>query len=175
MSASSRPSPDHLDLTSTTITGNVQEAKTRLSELLAQVESGEEVVIARRGTPVATLVAKQPWRRPMGFVEGSVPDSFFDPLPREELDRWNGIATKHRTGKLDTAHAVVAAYPDHVARLGAQDLAVSARHALLGGGMAWEHQDPFDRLIGAQAITESLPLVTADPVFAGLGGVRVLW
>lgn len=75
-----------------TITVNVQHAKTHLSELLAQVEAGEEVVIARRGTPVATLVARQPAERPMGFVEGSVPDSFFDPLPQDELDRWNGLA-----------------------------------------------------------------------------------
>lgn len=75
-----------------TITVNVQHAKTHLSELLTQVEAGEEVVIARRGTPVATLVATTPWERPMGFVEGSVPDSFFDPLPQDELDRWNGLA-----------------------------------------------------------------------------------
>lgn len=85
------------------------------------------------------------------------------------------IATKHRIGKLDTARAVVAGYPEHLARVRAQELPVSTRHALLGGGMAWDHQDPFDRLIGAQAITESLPLVTRDPVFDGLPGVRVLW
>lgn len=70
------------------ITVNVQHAKTHLSELLAQVEAGEEVVIARRGTPVAT----QPAERPMGFVDYAVPDSFFDPLPQDELDRWNGLA-----------------------------------------------------------------------------------
>lgn len=85
------------------------------------------------------------------------------------------IATKHRIGRLDTARAVVGAYPEHLTRVRAQELAVSARHALLGGGMAWDHQDPFDRLIGAQAIVESLPLVTRDPVFATLPGVRVLW
>jgi prevent-host-death family protein len=33
------------------------EAKTRLSELLDAVEQGEQVVITRRGQPVATLVA----------------------------------------------------------------------------------------------------------------------
>ncbi len=35
---------------------NVHEAKTQLSRLLARVEAGEEVVIARRGQPVARLV-----------------------------------------------------------------------------------------------------------------------
>ena len=35
---------------------NVHEAKTHLSRLLARVEAGEEVVIARNGNPVAQLV-----------------------------------------------------------------------------------------------------------------------
>jgi prevent-host-death family protein len=37
-------------------TVNVHEAKTHLSRLLAQVEAGEEVIIARGGKPVARLV-----------------------------------------------------------------------------------------------------------------------
>ena len=36
---------------------NVHEAKTQLSRLLAQVEAGEEVVIARRGQPIASDTA----------------------------------------------------------------------------------------------------------------------
>lgn len=35
---------------------NVQETKTRLSQLLELVESGEEVVITRYGKPIARLV-----------------------------------------------------------------------------------------------------------------------
>ena len=85
------------------------------------------------------------------------------------------IATKHRIGKLDTAAAVVAGYDEHLRRLRAEELPVSARHALVGGGMAWDHQDPFDRLLAAQAVLESVPLVTRDPVFADVPGVRVLW
>lgn len=38
-----------------TITVNVGEAKTRLSELLARAEEGERIVIARGNTPVAEL------------------------------------------------------------------------------------------------------------------------
>ena len=41
----------------------VYEAKTRLSELLAEVEQGEQVTITRRGLPVARLVAVSPARR----------------------------------------------------------------------------------------------------------------
>lgn len=69
---------------------NVQEAKTRLSQLLAQVENGEDVVIARDGQPVAHLVPVQaPPLRPVDFVRGSVPESFFEPLPHDELERWS--------------------------------------------------------------------------------------
>jgi prevent-host-death family protein len=41
----------------------IYEAKTRLSELLAAVEHGEQITITRRGRPVARLVAIGPVRR----------------------------------------------------------------------------------------------------------------
>lgn len=72
-----------------TIQVNVQEAKTRLSQILAQAESGEDVVIARDGTPIARLVpVGPPPPRPVGFVPGRVPESFFEPLSDDELERW---------------------------------------------------------------------------------------
>ncbi len=67
----------------------VQEAKTRLSALLAEVESGAEIVIARGDVPVARLVPiAKPGPRAMGFVAYRVPETFFDPLPEEELVTW---------------------------------------------------------------------------------------
>ncbi len=42
------------------LTVNVHDAKTQLSRLLAEVEKGESVVIARAGRPIATLTAYQP-------------------------------------------------------------------------------------------------------------------
>ncbi len=75
------------------VTVNVHEAKTNLSRLLAQVEAGEEIVIARNGTPVARLVRCKPrGKRQPGTLKGkiTVPDSFFDPLPEEELIAWEG-------------------------------------------------------------------------------------
>lgn len=72
-----------------TIQVNVQEAKTRLSQLLAASERGEEVVIARDGAPVARLVpVGEPEPRPVGFVEGTLTEEFFEPLPDDELARW---------------------------------------------------------------------------------------
>ncbi len=79
-------------------TVNVGEAKTHLSRLLAQVEEGEEVVIARNGKPVAQLVpcereqAKPRGKPIFGSLKGKIKldDSFFDPLPEEELRLWEG-------------------------------------------------------------------------------------
>ncbi len=72
---------------------NVHEAKTNLSRLLVQVEAGEDIIIARSGTPVARLVRFQkPGKRQFGSMKGLVKldDSFFDPLPEEELAAWEG-------------------------------------------------------------------------------------
>ena len=77
------------------ITVNVHEAKTHLSRLLKQVEAGEDVVIARNGNPVARLVnCEKRGKRKPGSMAGlfTVPDSFFDPLPEEELAAWEGSA-----------------------------------------------------------------------------------
>ena len=54
---------------------NVYEAKSRLSALLAQVEAGGSVVIARAGRPVARLVPFQSRPRPPrvpGLLRGRI-------------------------------------------------------------------------------------------------------
>jgi len=77
-------------------TVNVHEAKAHLSEYLAAVERGEEVVIARRNKPVARLVAVEPEkpkkRRPFGLAKGMghVPDDFNEPLDDELLGLFTG-------------------------------------------------------------------------------------
>ena len=72
---------------------NVHEAKTQLSRLLQAVEEGEEVVIARNGTPVARLVPHVEERKPRepGWAKGRMwmaPD--FDEFD-EELARDFGL------------------------------------------------------------------------------------
>lgn len=69
-------------------TVNVHEAKTHLSRLLARVEAGERIVIARAGHPIAELspiVDARPPRVP-GMDRGRVVihDNFDDPLPEFE-------------------------------------------------------------------------------------------
>ncbi|MBS0456341.1 MAG: type II toxin-antitoxin system prevent-host-death family antitoxin [Proteobacteria bacterium] len=65
-------------------TVNIHEAKSRLSELLALVERGQDVTIARAGKPIARLVAIGRGRkRKLGMLEGKVaiPAAIIEPLP----------------------------------------------------------------------------------------------
>jgi len=70
----------------------VHAAKTSLSQLLAQVEAGEEIVLARGKTPIAKLVpfpSRTKGRR-FGALRGTVHVGmeFFEPLSEQELNRW---------------------------------------------------------------------------------------
>jgi prevent-host-death family protein len=65
-------------------TVNVHEAKTHLSTLLAAVEAGEEVVIARSGKPVARLSRYEAEAaRPIGIDDGrlQIADDFDEFIP----------------------------------------------------------------------------------------------
>ncbi len=85
------------------------------------------------------------------------------------------IATKHRLGKLPQADVLLGGYGKHLDRLGVIRLPVAEDHALLAGRLEWDHRDPFDRMLAAQAMIESLVLITGDPTFAGYPGVPTLW
>ncbi len=70
-------------------TVNVDEAKTRLSQLLDLAASGEEVIIARAGKPMAELIAYRIDQRPRkpGYWKGKITIAQdFDELP-EDLSR----------------------------------------------------------------------------------------
>jgi prevent-host-death family protein len=70
---------------------NIHEAKTHLSRLIRRVQSGEEIVIARSGQPVARLVPVQAeGQRIIGHDRGkfTVPDDFNAPLDPAVLDEF---------------------------------------------------------------------------------------
>ncbi|MFU8840692.1 MAG: type II toxin-antitoxin system Phd/YefM family antitoxin [Nitriliruptoraceae bacterium] len=73
---------------------NVHEAKTHLSRLLADVEAGEEIVIARGGRPVARLVKAEVPERRLGLLAGrlEVADDFDAPLPDDIAAAFEGRA-----------------------------------------------------------------------------------
>ncbi len=70
---------------------NVPVAEANLSQLLARVEAGEEIVLVRGEVPIAKLV---PYRaatgRRFGTLRGtvSVGPEFFQPLSEDEVAAW---------------------------------------------------------------------------------------
>ena len=72
-------------------TFTIRAARTNLSELVARAETGEEVVLMHGTHPVARIVAlpTKPERK-FGRLKrkGSVGLEFFEPLPEDELKRW---------------------------------------------------------------------------------------
>jgi prevent-host-death family protein len=72
----------------------IDEAKTQLATLIEQVERGEEVIITRDEKPVARLVpyVQERPKRGFGSMRGKalLDESFWDPLPDEELKLWEG-------------------------------------------------------------------------------------
>ncbi|CAN5143249.1 type II toxin-antitoxin system Phd/YefM family antitoxin [soil metagenome] len=72
---------------------NVYEAKTQLSKLIDRALAGEEVVIARAGTPLVRLVPfVQPDQRVPGSARGQIRigEDFDDVLPEGIADAFNG-------------------------------------------------------------------------------------
>ena len=73
-------------------TVTIHTAKTTLSQLLARVEAGEEIILARGKEPIAKLVPFQPLpsRRRFGALRGiiSIGPEFFEPLSEQELTAW---------------------------------------------------------------------------------------
>jgi antitoxin (DNA-binding transcriptional repressor) of toxin-antitoxin stability system len=73
-------------------TVTIHVAKTTLSQLVARVEAGEEIVLARGKVPVAKLVPVHsgPAKRRFGALQGvvSLDERFFEPLPDDEMERW---------------------------------------------------------------------------------------
>ena len=84
------------------------------------------------------------------------------------------IATKQRIGKLATWPMPSGGFDALVAADGFLPLPVAAAHAWYAGNLPWDHRDPFDRVLAAQAMVERMTLVSRDPVFAGIP-VSTFW
>lgn len=84
------------------------------------------------------------------------------------------LTTKARLGKLPGARDVAADVAGCIASQGFVALPITVVHAQCAGALASTHRDPFDRMLAAQALCESVPLVSSDPAFPSLG-VEPLW
>ena len=76
---------------------NTAEAKIHFSRYVRRVEKGETIVVCRRNVPIAEIrpIPKPPLKqRPVGIDRGmTLPSSFFEPLPGELLDQFEGTET----------------------------------------------------------------------------------
>jgi prevent-host-death family protein len=96
---------------------NIHEAKTHFSELIAAVERGEEIIIARRGKPVARLngadsASETKKHKPkFGLWKGKIKvhPSFYDPMTEEELEEWYAPLERSRGTFTSFSHPAAAA------------------------------------------------------------------
>jgi PIN domain nuclease of toxin-antitoxin system len=80
------------------------------------------------------------------------------------------MAIKQAAGKLQMPPNVL----DTLGERGFTELQMSSRQGLIAGALPPHHRDPFDRMLIAQAQSESLTLVTDDVRIAAYD-VPVLW
>lgn len=80
------------------------------------------------------------------------------------------VAIKHGLGKLDAPADLLV----QLEKAGVNLLPITARHADRVGTVPMHHQDPFDRLLVAQAETEGLTLVSADAAMRHYD-IELLW
>lgn len=74
------------------------------------------------------------------------------------------ISIKWSLGKLPLPEPPDRFVPKRMGYDNISALPVAHSHALAVANLPSHHRDPFDRLLVAQAITEGVPLVTADPL-----------
>lgn len=76
------------------------------------------------------------------------------------------IMINARLGRLDPGTERI---DQEIVANGFTELPISASHALVAGKLPPHHNDPFDRMLIAQAQVENLVVVTHDKIFSAYG------
>jgi PIN domain nuclease of toxin-antitoxin system len=84
------------------------------------------------------------------------------------------IAIKAGLGKLTLGEPSRTYIPAALSRTGFDLLPIALTHATAVESLPLHHRDPFDRLLVAQAMTEAVPIVSADAALDPYG-IRRLW
>ena len=79
------------------------------------------------------------------------------------------IATKVRIGKWPEAALLLPGLTQKVKAAGLGIEPLSLDQAEQAGSLLLDHQDPFDRLLAAQAMDRAMVMLSVDPVFAAFG------
>jgi PIN domain nuclease of toxin-antitoxin system len=96
-----------------------------------------------------------------------------DELYLSAASSWE-ISIKARIGKLDLPEPPPRYVPDRMRRQDIRALPVSHTHTLAVFDLPRHHNDPFDRLLVAQAQSEGMTLMTADPAIRKYH-LEILW
>jgi PIN domain nuclease of toxin-antitoxin system len=84
------------------------------------------------------------------------------------------IAIKVSIGKLQLPGPIDTFIPEQIRLDRIELLAVALPHSLRVASLPHHHRDPFDRMLVAQAMVESLPILTADPLLRPYG-TDLIW
>ena len=83
------------------------------------------------------------------------------------------IAIKVSLGKLALHVPFPALIPEQLSSNGIALLTITVSHTLRIAQLPSIHRDPFDRMLVAQAITEGLPIISADSIFDAYPVTRI--
>lgn len=75
------------------------------------------------------------------------------------------ITTKFRIGKLPQAEALASDILAAIADQAFVELSITIAHAQSAGALGGPLRDPFDRMLIAQSLIESIPLVSNEKIF----------
>ncbi len=84
------------------------------------------------------------------------------------------VAIKADKGKLELPLPIEAYMTDRLRRNRWVPLAIDERHVIRTASLPMLHTDPFDRVLVAQAMVESLPIVTTDAAITRYD-VETIW
>ncbi|WP_081416769.1 type II toxin-antitoxin system VapC family toxin [Arthrobacter castelli] len=80
-----------------------------------------------------------------------------------------------RHGKRQLSNRLPSLALRHARRIAPWTISITSEHALTAAELDWDHGDPFDRLIAAQALIEGATLITADTTMQQFEPLNTLW
>lgn len=84
------------------------------------------------------------------------------------------LINKVRLGKWPQAEMIALGWMDRLSDIDAQPLALDMQDMIAAASLMWEHRDPFDRMLVAQARRRGWVLASTDHVFKELPGVQLI-
>ena len=115
---------------------------------------------ARKGyIPVKINTSKKLSKKTIALIEASNTELYLSSASAFE------ISIKYYLKKLPLPSIPEKYVPKRILSNALRELPISMKHTLMAGAFASLHKDPFDRLLAAQAICESMELLTVDKKF----------